>query len=370
MDLFINANTLTSNITYSIGSIILNFLKKVNKLNVDINITLIVDDESKLNQYNNLNKYNIISFKHKINSFKDFILKYLPWVYNKIEYYRPSYFWEPQTYLLRSFKHTKTIVTIHDLFSLEKVSKRSFYRKIIFKYFIKKTLENATFIQVPSNFTKDRINYFFNSKYESKIFVIYHGISNIYSLESNIKQQQNSKNDLVDERNFILFLGRISHWKGADFLLEVAEELYNKFKMKILLAGALGDRDLLPKIDYLEKKGFIKYLGFITEEQKLELLKKASIFVYPSRYDGFGMPPLEAILMGKKVLMSDIPVLREITKGLGVYFQVDNREDFFEKIKILLRNQAPTNIELIKHLKSLSWENFTKQFINNFINRE
>ena len=359
MNLYINANTLTDKNIGSIGRMLINVIKEFEEFS-EIKITLISDikiDANILNEFKNIN--NEIYRNKKNKNFNSFIISYLPWVYKILSQQKDiDLFWEPQNYLLKSFSKFKTVVTIHDVFPLEPIANRNFIKRKLFSYFIKNTLTNTRYIQTPSNFTANRIKFFFNET--KKIYTIHHGVeTNIFSTR---RDDENNIN-----YNYALFLGRISYWKGIDLLLDVAEELHKNTSLKIVLAGALVDDTLKIKIQELEKKGIVKYLGFISDEYKNYLIEKADLFLYPSRYDGFGQPPLEAILKDKNVLMSNIPVLKEVTNNLGFYFQVDNKNDFILTALESLNGNREKNEKMKKYVQQLSWENYTLNFYNNFV---
>ena len=158
---------------------------------------------------------------------------------------------------MRKFEKTKSVVTIHDVFPLEDIARRPFFRKFLFRQFIQITLENATYIQVPSNFTKQRILYYFGEKYSDKIKVIYNGVSTDI-----IPSQKGSKcicEYLKNKKPFIFFVGRLSYWKGTDILLDVAEKIRKELVLNILLAGKIIDNQIARKIDKLLKDNITVY---------------------------------------------------------------------------------------------------------------
>ena len=360
MNLYINANTLTDTNIGSIGRMLINVIKAFEAFQ-DVKIILISDikiNSDILSSFGNVEK--VLSRGQKNLNFNTFIMSYLPWMYKllKKEQNNIDVFWEPQNYLLKSFSNFKTVVTIHDVFPLEPIANRNFIKRKIFFYFMKKTLINATYIQTPSEFTKNRIESFFYKA--NNIYSIHHGV------ETDIFSTRNHNESDIDYK-YALFLGRISYWKGIDFLLDVAEEFYSKTSLKILLAGALVDNDLKIKIQDLEKKGVVEYLGFISDEYKNYLIANSKLFLYPSRYDGFGQPPLEAILQDKNVLVSNIPVLKEVTNNLGYYFQVDNKNDFILTALESFNEDSYQKEKMKKYVRHLNWKNYTINFYNDLL---
>jgi glycosyltransferase involved in cell wall biosynthesis len=363
MELFVNANTLAEEELGSIGRMIFFTVPLFKQFNPNLKLILISDNTIPDNILKKIQFDDIIYRKKKSENFYFFLASYLPWVYEIVEKYKPNFYWEPQNYLLKKFRKTKSIVTIHDVFPLEDIAKRPFFRKFLFKRFIQVTLENATYIQVPSNFTKQRILYFFGDKYCDKIKVIYNGVSTEI-----IPSQKRSKcicNYLTNKKPFTLFIGRLSYWKGTDILLDVAEKIKKELGLNILLAGKIIDNEIARKINKLLKDNIIDYLGYVSDEEKYCLMQNCEIFLYPSRYDGFGHPALEAILYNKKVLMSNIDVLKEVTNGLAHYFDIRNPyNSILDKLKNLIQSDQANASELISFVKNMNWQNYVIKFCN------
>lgn len=97
-------------------------------------------------------------------------------------------------------------------------------------------------------------------------------------------------------------------------------------------------------------QGNVIYLGYVTDEENKTLLKNAKAFIHPTKYEGFGITPVEALACGTKVLCSDIPIMHEVLEDAAVYFDPDDYEvDISDLIS------APTKDEE-RVLKKYSWE--------------
>ena len=102
--------------------------------------------------------------------------------------------------------------------------------------------------------------------------------------------------------------------------MEVFSKYFANTEYKLVLAGIAEDPDVERTVrEYCDKYPNIILMGYITNEERENLYHFAQMLLYASRYDGFGMPPLEAALRGTKCLMNDIPVLREVTQNAGYY---------------------------------------------------
>ena len=95
---------------------------------------------------------------------------------------------------------------------------------------------------------------------------------------------------------------------------------------KLILAGSIREKKIEKKISYLKKRCEQKfdYLGRVSEEEKQQLLKNCSAFVFPSRAEGFGIPPMEALLYNKPIILSNLDVFKEIYGNIPIYFNLGN----------------------------------------------
>lgn len=243
-------------------------------------------------------------------------------------------------------KNTKKAVMIHDLTPIlfpELHIKRS---AIIHKIFIKNILKNADLIITASqNTKKDILKY---SRTKAEIAVIPLGINNHKKFKA-LKP--------IENKPYLLYFGTIEPRKNLKALIEAFEELKNKHKIphKLILAGEIGwkAKKILQKI---RKNKDITLTGYLSEEEKSVLYKNADIFIYPSIYEGFGLPPLEAMSHGIPVICSNNSSLKEIFSKNALLFTTKNPEELKKQILKLLKNKP-----LYKNLST-----FGKIFAKNF----
>ncbi|AIY85854.1 MULTISPECIES: glycosyltransferase family 1 protein [unclassified Thermotoga] len=364
--IFIDGTSLCFPVLKSIANILENTLPLLSKT---YKIVLILPKEIDKSYIQQLGISDVV-FNSGLNSdnfsIVDFIFRYLPGTRQIIRKYNPDFFWNPLSYypFQRINSKTKFITMIHDLFTLHPVSKRSFLKKIIFKKLIGDTLKNVDGVIVPSAFTLASLELFFPKEIKkTRVKVIYNGIS-LPSHSSSYAEYQKPQDD------YILFIGRLSYWKGTDILLDLYDR-YNYNRYKLVLAGVIDDRAIEIKLKkVLQTNPNVIYKGFISDSEKEMLYKNARLFIYPSRYDGFGLPPLEAAIRKTPVIMSNIPVLYEITHGKGLYFDV--RTGVSDLLQILESvddtTLKKTAEELYKVARGYSWKTFVENFVD-FTNR-
>lgn len=153
---------------------------------------------------------------------------------------------------------------------------------------------------------------------------------------------------------YLFYVGRIERKKNIDHLLAAFARLkeLHPSSLQLWLAGSLGYgfRDLRPSAD-------VKLLGYVSAQQLPMLMQQAQVFVFPSNYEGFGIPVIEALACGTKVACSDIPALREVGGASCWYFNQTDPADMATVIQQALQADSTqaraVNVAQAQHY---SWE--------------
>lgn len=218
------------------------------------------------------------------------------------------------TALTRDVKH---VLTIHDL---SFVHDPSFFSKKgrLWHNGVhpKQQIARATQIIVPSTSTARDVADVYEID-RKKIATVSPGIcSHITSKDRATVAEVQATYDLPD--TFLLYLGTIEKRKNINGLLEAyANSSYLKKHMPLVCAGALGYGGKVLK-QTIEQTPGARYIGYIDEREKHALYSLAHAFVYPSLYEGFGLPVLEAIACGTPVVTSHRSSLPEVVGEAGV----------------------------------------------------
>ena len=231
----------------------------------------------------------------------------------------------------------KTIVVIHGLEYEFCPKAYSSWERIYMRGTIKKSCQWASSIIAVSNNTKLDLQRLYNVD-SKKISVIYEGYSRgERNFQFPISNFQSNPNDQISKiktleiqskfeiRNskFLLFIGRIEERKNISNIVKAFEILKEKYNIphKLVLAGksGFGYQDVKSQMSKVKCCDDIVELGFVSEDEKWELLKKADVFVFPTLYEGFGIPVLEAQSVGCPVVASNnssIPEVASCHSGL------------------------------------------------------
>ncbi len=279
------------------------------------------------------------------------------------------------------FYNKPFIVTIHDLIALKfpttratKLGPLKYHLKRFFsKFIIKRAIKKAKKVITISEFTKNDLVEFFklNKKKEEKINVIYEGVTKLDD-KSQIKIYTSSfvdKNPQFFGYDFIMYIGSAYPHKNLEKLCEAMKKIND---IKLVLVGKedyFYDRIKEEYKDLINNKIFLT--GYLQDEELIELIKKAKFYIFPSLYEGFGLPPLEVMQYGLPVLSSYSSCLPEILKDCVEYFDATNTEDIVSAINNL--NTNTTKLEELSKKGSLfvkryQWENCIKETLNIYIN--
>jgi glycosyltransferase involved in cell wall biosynthesis len=166
------------------------------------------------------------------------------------------------------------------------------------------------------------------------------------------------------KNNGIIFVGNIKRHKGLGLLLEAFNGLTREFQVekkpfpyKLIIVGErrnfrTRDSAIEEKLSHADVSA-IEFTGSVDDEKLKELLGSAVLLVQPSLYEGFGLPPLEAMILGTRVLVSDIPVFQEIYSGFPVvFFRAGDSLDLKEKMRKILDEGAERPLVLPERLAS------------------
>ena len=241
-------------------------------------------------------------------------------------------------------KSTHHILMLHDL-SYEFFPEFYTFKQRLWHQLInpKKLCQTADKIIVPSQNTKrDIVNYYQIA--ENKIQVIYPGLSDQFFItgEELAKQKNFIKKKYGLPDNFILFLAAIEPRKNIVGLIKAYEKLPPTLtdKHHLIIAGAKGWKNRLVYEAALRSplKNKIKFLGYVPDAEKPALYSLSDLFVFPSFYEGFGLPIIEAMQMGTPVIASNRSSLSEVTKDNALLINPNNTTHFSNSLKTLLQD--------------------------------
>lgn len=207
------------------------------------------------------------------------------------------------------------IITIHDLIPLivDRTMPKSLHRRY---YYLLNRLacRRAAKIIAPSQSTKNDIVRIFNTPKE-KIEVAYCVQDKIFRKVSE-KQVKEVKEKFAIKDKYVFALGNQKPNKGIEYLVDAFNKLVSErsFKHELILTGSPSDKfkDVASRIAKYGLQDRIRFIGNVTDEELVALYNGASMFVFPSIYEGFGLPPLEAMACEVPVIASNRSSVPEV----------------------------------------------------------
>lgn len=229
----------------------------------------------------------------------------------------------------------KNIVVIHDVFQMINKNFHPFVFRIYASFFLRRAIRKADKVITVSEASKRDIVKFLKIS-ETMVCVIYEAADERFSprdISHMDRARLCAKYSLPSE--FIFYVGVIEERKNIACILEVADRMQDKF---FVLAGRIGYRGNIYAKE-IGRRDNMRHIDFVEEEDLPLLYNLASVFFFPSYYEGFGLPPLEAMQSGVPVVASNISSLPEVVGDGGILLSPDDTLGFVEAISKILRDK-------------------------------
>jgi glycosyltransferase involved in cell wall biosynthesis len=319
---------------HGIGVYSLNILEELIKLQTDLNFIVYLNKSCKphiksLAFPENFKIKWVPTFLSPDKNFKGHFLRLIHSNLISIRYWKHLQFNTSQLEI--NFFRRNQIVTIHDVIPL---LFKEYHKKLYpyFKFVLKYGLKYTQFIITPSTHSKELLQNIYELPKE-RVKVIYNGAN---TLKQNLK-----KSNSIEEENFLLYLGRINRMKNIRGLLKAFDLISSKIDQKLVIVG--NDENELKKEIHAARlndvsKSKIIFKKNLTEEEKCTLMKKASAFLFVSLYEGFGLPPIEAMACGCPVIASKNSSLPEVCGDAAYYVDPKNHSEIADGIMEILNN--------------------------------
>ncbi len=268
------------------------------------------------------------------------------------------------TYMLNiNFQNIKRVTTIHDLIPL-KLPHTTLDNKKIFFNKVKKALEISDKIITISETSKRDILEFFDVP-EDKIVNCYQSLTlpkELLEFDFSVKKFALEKNE------YFLFVGNIEPKKNVGRVIQAFLNIDTDKKLVIVGKKAWLWEDLLKGSEKAIRKGKIILLDYVTREDLVALYQNAFGFVFPSLYEGFGLPPLEAMACKCPVITSNVSSLPEVCEDAAIYcdpYSIVSIQNAMEKLLNMSESERKELISKgLKRVEFFNEEDYAKRIIN------
>ncbi|MFQ6084096.1 MAG: glycosyltransferase family 4 protein [Candidatus Aminicenantia bacterium] len=362
----IDCRELTGKLT-GIGRILNDFFSSVSSKNTGHKFILFGNQDTYLeDEFFNKNIFQKVFIPERITLLWDQVkLKKM------LDEYKIDVFFSPY-YKIPFLTKTKTILSIFDVtYLLVKPYTNYFKNKFYIKNFIKLASKKTKKIITCSNYTKNDLLKTLNLP-KDKLEVVYLGVSPKFKTIHEKNKIELVKKKYEINKKYILYVGNFKPHKNVKRLIEAYNLLPETIKQEYDLVLGGGE----PKRSVIDDKRlgpsdlqYIIYVGHILEEDLPALYSGAELFIFPSLYEGFGLPPLEAMACGCPVASSNTSSMPEVLDDAALFFDPYDVEEMSKAFKRMLEDENLRNRFRQKGLaraKLFTSEKTTKKLISLF----
>lgn len=334
----------------------------INKLNNNqVNLFLLVND-LKLAQQIFGEKQNIKLIKMRSKFLSLFEQIELPWIINRFNgdviFHTPSFVCSP-------FINKPIIMTIHDLNHIALPQYYSKFHVVYYNLIVRTCAKKARKILTVSYFSKNEIVKWLKCK-DDKVKVTYNGIDSCFKIVKDENQLQQIREKYNLPEKFILYVGNQKKHKNLLTLFQAMAKLDDK-DIRLIINGKPTEetKEVIIKLDLQNK---VKFIGYIDDKDLPFLYNCCTLFVFPSLYEGFGLPPLEAMACGANVLVARTSSLIEIIDNENLMFSALDSDELAFKINLNFNSILSNDLinYSLRRVKKFNWDETVKLTLNEY----
>lgn len=233
------------------------------------------------------------------------------------------------------FFNKNAISTIHDLGCIDFKQGNKWYMNLYFTILFWKAALSRKKIITVSEFSKGRIVELLNARPEN-VYVVHSGISDTFlNFTPDMEYEKLLRKEINLPERYILSLSTLEPRKNFRLLLDAYCELVQAGKLdkELVLVGRKGwlIDDLLSGLSE-ELLKHIHFTGFVEDKALPYIYRNADCFIFPTRYEGFGLPPVEAMFMETLVISSDAGSMKEVLGEHAILFASDHKSELKDKL--------------------------------------
>ena len=267
-------------------------------------------------------------------------------------------------------KKTKRVVTIHDLTFFIYPKLHVFVKRYYFRFFIKLACRNVNSVICVSNSTKEDL-----FKYVKHINAAVEVIPLAATIpQINFEDICITKSKFRIKDKYILFIGTLEPRKNIVTLIKAyakSNKVNSQYQLVIVGKKGWYYQEIFDLLNLLQLNDKVVLTGFVSSTEKFALLSSASLFVYPSIYEGFGLPVLESLGLGIPTITSNISSLPEVAGEAAILIDPTSVEILCHAINTCLFDGETIEFlkrESIKQFGKFSWEETAKKTIQVYTN--
>lgn len=253
----------------------------------------------------------------------------------------------------------KSVVTVHDMTFFSHPECHTRFKRLYFQNMIPKSIASADAVIADSENTTQEICKYLHTPKE-KITTVHLGVGEHFKQINRRKAKEYLKTKYHINNRFILFVGTIEPRKNVQTLVDAFLQIKDP-KLKLVIVGNKGWNvaELFKVITESPIKEQIILPGYVTDEDLVKFYNAAEVFVYPSLYEGFGIPIIEAMACGCPVITSNVSSMPEVAGTAALLVDPNNANEIKNAVQKILKNKELRELLIkdgIKQAKKFSWK--------------
>jgi glycosyltransferase involved in cell wall biosynthesis len=277
-------------------------------------------------------------------------------------------------YIVPFWGRGKFIVTTHDILFNDFKSEFSLMYRVSRNFLFRRSIKRAHYKTTVSNYSRDRISFHYHI-HPNSISVIPNGVNAMFFEPYDKVETKLTLKKRFEIERFILYVSRVEPRKNNILALKayLNLKLYTK-SISLVFVGkkSIDSPEFFSALAQLtdEQKPFVKYFEQLSEEDLMLFYRSTILFVYPSKAEGFGIPPLEAAAIGVPVVCSNRTAMADFDFFGKLLFDPYDQSNFEEKISSVIENLDEAFTDEIKQTvkNRYSWVSSAKAFLALFTN--
>lgn len=236
-----------------------------------------------------------------------------------------------------------TLLTVHDLQYLQFPEYFPKSRLAYLQGVVPRSVKRATLVAVPTGFVRTTVVNAFGIDPE-RVVVVPHGVDDSLERDATPPDELRARFGL-DDRPIVVMPAATHPHKGHRFLIEVADRHWSHDGVRLVLIGGVGAADASVRRSLAESRvaRSVVHLGRVSDRDRNGLMKLAEALVFPSEYEGFGAPVIEAMQLGTPVVTSDRACLPEVVGDAGLVLPL--QEDVWASVPEHVRARRDELVE-------------------------
>lgn len=344
----------------------------------------LVGEILKLDEKNNYVLYSN-SKKNPYADFKNARLKFIEaspvkWhfrVLKDLKQEKTDLFFAPTSYIIPAFapKNLRVIITVHDLVAFLYPATHNTKAMIVERLTLKKALKKVSDVFTVSENTKKDLLKRFKFR-EQRIHLTPCAASQVFSEPVSDEELSAFKKEKNLPDNFLLAVGTLEPRKNFSTLIKSfvnIKKWHPDYKLVIVGKKGWKFEQIESAIKKYKMEKDVVFPGYLKDEELKKMYKLAKVFVFPSLYEGFGIPPLEAMAGGCPVVSSNLASLPEVVGDAGILIDPTNAYKLADAVSGLLENDNVRNMMIergYKQAEKFKWENSAEAALNVFLSNQ